>query len=114
MSGSPSERRNAVRYEVHAWVDMDDGHAHPHQLVHNLSLGGVCLQTDAVEEVGAGVDLKITFPDLDGAHLEVRGTVVWVNRHPPVELGIRFSELDEAHRETLREYLRRTAHHRAG
>lgn len=111
MSGPASDRRNAARYEVHAWVDVEHGHvaAGAHQSVQNISLGGVCIHAEVVEDVGSVVDLKITFPDLDGAHLEVKGTVVWVNRHPPAEMGIRFLELDEERREMLREYLRRAA-----
>lgn len=112
MSGTASDRRNAARYEVHAWVDVEHGDASaggPHQSVHNISLGGVCIHAEVVEDVGSIVDLKITFPDLDGAHLEVHGVVVWVNRHPPAEMGIRFLELDEERREMLREFLRRAA-----
>jgi hypothetical protein len=35
----------------------------------------------------------------------MRGEVVWANRDPPMDMGIRFLDLDEQKRETLRQYV---------
>ena len=50
--------------------------------IQNISLGGVCIQSSGVEDVGTMVDLVINFPDLD-ASIAVKGEVVWVNREAP-------------------------------
>lgn len=104
---APSERRAAARFEVNADVDVANGAEH--QPVRNISLGGICIHSEVVEDVGSIIDLKITFPGEGGAHIELRGTVVWVNRDPPAEMGIHFLDFDEQRRDLLREYLRRAA-----
>jgi len=46
----------------------------------------------------------INFPDLDTS-IAVQGEVVWCNREAPMDMGIRYLELDDERRETLRRYL---------
>lgn len=98
------EERKHPRYEIAAYVDCTGGEVLLHHRLHNISLGGVCIQSDTVEEVGTEVDLLIHFPDL-GASLAVRGEVVWANRSTPRDMGIRFTSLDERKLETLKQYI---------
>ena len=72
--------------------------------IQNISLGGVCIQTTGVEEVGTLVDLVLNFPELD-ASIAVTGEVVWANREPPMDMGIRYVDLDEERKDTLRKYI---------
>ena len=46
----------------------------------------------------------LNFPELDSS-ISVKGEVVWANREPPMDMGIRFIELDQERKETLRRYL---------
>ena len=57
-----------------------------------------------VEDVGTVVDLVINFPDLS-ASLSIKGEVVWVNREPPMDMGIRYVEMDNERKEMLRKYI---------
>ncbi len=96
--------RNFPRYEVAAYVDCSGAEVLLHHRLHNISLGGVCIQCDTMEEVGTEVDLLIHFPDLN-ASLAVRGEVAWANRSAPRDMGIRFVALDEHKLETLKQYI---------
>ena len=98
--------REFPRYEVNAYVDYTGNEVLLFHRIQNISLGGVCIQTSGVEEVGTVVDLVLNFPDLD-ASIAVRGEVVWANRDPPMDMGIRYVDMDEAKRETLRQYINR-------
>lgn len=92
------------RFEVNAYVDYTGTEVVLYHRVQNLSLGGICIQTDGVEPVGTHVDLVINFPDFD-ASIAVKGEVVWANRDAPMDMGVRFLDLDQERRETLRKYL---------
>lgn len=96
--------RKFPRYEISAYVDYAGGEVLLRHRLQNISLGGVCIQSDVVEEVGTEVDLLIHFPDLN-ASLAVRGEVVWANRSNPRDMGIRFVSLDERKLETLKQYI---------
>ena len=98
--------REFPRYEVSAFVDYTGAELLLHHRVENISLGGICIRTDSVEEPGTIVDLVINFPDLDST-VAVQGEVAWLNREDPMDMGIRFMELDDERRETLRRYLKR-------
>ena len=101
----PSEQpREFPRYEVNAYVDYTGNEVLLFHRIQNISLGGVCIQTSGVEEVGTVVDLVLNFPDLD-ASIAVRGEVVWANREPPMDMGIRFIEVEEERKVTLRKYI---------
>ena len=65
---------------------------------------GYVVGEPGVEEVGTTVDLVLNFPDLD-ASIAVSGEVVWANREPPMDMGIRFFDLDEERKDTLRKYI---------
>jgi uncharacterized protein (TIGR02266 family) len=102
-SGERTERAYP-RYEVNAYVDYTGTDVLLYHRIENVSLGGICIQTPSVEDIGTTVDLVLNFPDL-GASFQTRGVVVWANREPPTDIGIRFLDLDEAKRETLRTYI---------
>jgi uncharacterized protein (TIGR02266 family) len=96
--------REFPRYEVNAYVDFTGNEVLLFHRIQNISLGGVCIQTSGVEEVGTMVDLVLNFPDLD-ASIAVKGEVVWANREPPMDMGIRYIEMDEERKDTLRKYI---------
>ena len=103
MSELPGRgNRKLPRYEVTALVDITS--ANDLLLLHrikDLALGGLCIQTPSIEEVGTRVDLVINFPD-GSEPLAIEGEVVRVSREPPEEMGIRFVALSEEARERLK------------
>lgn len=102
----PNERHERAypRYEVNAYVDYTGNDVLLYHKIENVSLGGICIQTPSVEDIGTEVDLTINFPDLD-ASVNLRGVVVWANREPPMDIGIRYVDIDDEKRETLRKFL---------
>jgi uncharacterized protein (TIGR02266 family) len=98
------DKRNFPRFEVTAYVDYAGSEVLLYHRIENISLGGICIQTASVEDVGTIVDLVINFPDLDTS-IAVQGEVVWANREPPMDMGIRYKELDDERRETLKRYI---------
>jgi len=105
--GEYRKTRQHPRFEVRALVDMTGSDVLLAHRIRNISLGGLCLETPSVEEIGTTVDLVINFPDLDGASFATRGEVAWAVREPPMEVGIRYVDLDDEKREILRRYLAR-------
>jgi uncharacterized protein (TIGR02266 family) len=89
-------------------VDYTGGEVLLFHRIENISLGGICIQTSNLEEVGTVVDLVINFPELE-ASLAVKGQVVWANRTHPTDMGIRYIDMDDSRRETLRRYIELTA-----
>ena len=108
MADDSSRDRAFPRYEVSAFVDYAGGEVLLHHRIQNISMGGICIQSPSIEEVGSVVELVVNFPDL-GRSLAVRGQVMWANREPPMDMGIRYVEMDDQKREALREYLSRVA-----
>ena len=106
MADFPERAREFPRFEVNAYVDYTGNEVLLFHRIQNISLGGVCIQTSGVEEVGTMVDLVLNFPDLD-ASIALTGEVVWANREPPMDMGIRYVDMDEERREILRKYLAR-------
>jgi len=92
------------RYEIDAYVDVTGGNVLLYHRIQNISLGGVCIQTANLAEVGSPVDVVLNFPDL-GAQLSLRGQVAWANRTPPQDVGIRWVDLDDERRELLKRYI---------
>jgi uncharacterized protein (TIGR02266 family) len=103
-TGETRDPRRHPRFEVDAFVDCTGTEVALNHKVCNISLGGICLQTAAIEEVGTIVDLVINFPTLDVA-IALKGEVVWVNKEPPEDMGIRYVKLDDEKKRTLRKYL---------
>ena len=114
--------RQHPRYEVEADVELlsREGSTSPDAVppaevghrIQNISLGGICIQTPRFEEVGTEVDLVIHIPVL-ASDVAIRGQVVWANREPPIELGIRYVDLDEGRKSTLRRFVTMVADDRA-
>ncbi len=100
----PSDKRQHPRFEVTAYVDYAGTELLLYHRIENISLGGICIQTSSVEDVGTLVDLVINFPDLDTS-IAVQGEVVWANRELPMDMGIRYVDLDDQRRDTLRRYI---------
>lgn len=98
--------RKFPRYEIAAYVDCAGSEVMLRYRLQNISLGGLCIQCEQVEEVGTEVDLLIHFPELN-ASLAVRGEVAWANRSAPRDMGIRFTSLDDRKLETLKQYIQR-------
>ncbi|PIE19064.1 MAG: hypothetical protein CSA65_03220 [Proteobacteria bacterium] len=98
------ERREHPRFEVTAYVDYTGSEILLYHHIENLSLGGICIRTTMLESLGSKVDLVINFPDLDKT-VSVIGEVVWVNEHEPMDMGLRFLDLDEERLAVLREYI---------
>lgn len=114
MSEEPTrDPRKHPRYVVDAFVDCTGTEVLLNYKVCNISLGGICLQTPSVEEVGTVVDLVINFPELDST-IAIKGEVVWVNREPPEDMGIRYVGLDEERKRTLRKYIQKVNKEQAG
>lgn len=106
MSEVDRRTREFPRYEVSAYVDYTGSEVLLYHRIQNISLGGICIQTPSIEEVGSVVDLVINFPEL-GTSLSLRGEVAWANREEPMDMGIRYVEMDETRRETLKQYIAR-------
>ena len=105
MSEEEARRtREHPRYEVSAYVDYTGTEVLLYHRIHNISLGGICISSPSIEEVGTVVDLVINFPEL-GTSLALRGEVVWANRDSPQDMGIRYIDLDEERKETLRKFI---------
>ena len=100
----PTRPRAFPRLELKAYVDYTGSEVLLYHKVQNISLGGICIQSMAVEEVGTLVDLVLNFPELE-ATIGIKGEVVWANREPPMDMGIRFIDLDDDRKDTLRRYL---------
>jgi uncharacterized protein (TIGR02266 family) len=96
--------REFPRFEMNAYVDYTGTEVMLYHRIENISLGGVCIQSSGVEDIGTIVDLVINFPDLS-ASISLKGEVVWVNREPPMDMGIRYVDLDSDKRELLRKYI---------
>jgi uncharacterized protein (TIGR02266 family) len=104
MTGPAEHPRAFPRLELNAYVDYTGSEVLLFHKVQNISLGGICIESAAVEDVGTIVELVLNFPDLD-ASLAVQGEVVWANREAPMDMGIRYVDLDNERRDTLRKYL---------
>ena len=106
MSEDARRTREHPRYEVSAYVDYTGTEVLLYHRIQNISLGGICISSPSIEEVGTIVDLVINFPEL-GSSLALRGEVVWANREAPQDMGIRYVDMDDEKRETLRQYINR-------
>src|SRR5688572_30353066 len=96
---SESDRRLKQRYEVSASVDVTGSEIALNHRIANISMGGICIQSPSVEEVGSTIDLVINFPELNTS-VQVKGQVVWANRQPPMDMGIRYIDLDDSKKDT--------------
>ncbi len=96
--------REYPRYEVNAYVDFAGTEVLLYHAIQNVSLGGICINVPAVENVGTRVNVVINFPDL-GKEVSLTGIVVWANDHEPKDMGIRWIDLQDTDRLALLEYI---------
>lgn len=99
-----AEQRVHKRFEVTALVDCTGRELLLNHRVSNISLGGICILSESVEELGSVVDLVINFPEQDTS-MAIQGEVVWCNTESPRDMGIRYLNLDDDRRTTLRRFL---------
>jgi len=99
--------REHPRFEVTALVDCTGRELLLNHRIVDISIGGIRILSDSVEEEGTVVDLVINFPDMD-ASVATQGVVVWSSTEPPCDMGIRYIDLDEERRRTLMRYLKGT------
>lgn len=104
--GEYPTRRQYPRHKVTAFIDYAGNGEFAHR-VENISLGGVCIHTAVLEEVGTTVDIVIKFPSLD-AKFTTEGEVAWVNADELGDMGIRFIGLDAAARQQLQQLIDET------
>jgi uncharacterized protein (TIGR02266 family) len=104
MTDGERRQREHPRYEVNAYVDYTGSEVLLYHKIQNISLGGICIQSASIEEVGTIVDLVINFPETD-SQVALKGEVVWANREPPMDMGIRYIDLDEQRKDTLRKFI---------
>jgi uncharacterized protein (TIGR02266 family) len=104
--GMSEESRVHPRYDVNAFVDVTTDDAIIYHRIQNISVGGICIQTAALSDVGTLVDVVINFPELN-QQVSLRGQVVWTNREPPGDVGIRWVGIDAERRDQLRQYIDR-------
>jgi uncharacterized protein (TIGR02266 family) len=101
---SAEHPRAFPRFEVNAYVDYTGSEVLLYHRIQNISLGGISIQSSSIEDVGTVVDLVLNFPDID-ASIAVKGEVVWANSEPPMDMGIRYIDLDDDRKDTLKRYL---------
>jgi len=98
--------RQHPRHTVTAFVDYSGASRYTYQRVQNISLGGICISTPMLEEVGTEVDLVVQFPDLD-ATFAARGKVMWVNDKELSDMGVRFLDMDATREQQLQGFIDR-------
>ena len=99
-----AENRAHPRYEVNAYVDFTGTDLLLYHKIHNLSLGGICIQSPTIEELGTRVQIVINFPDTDSI-VTMLGDVVRVNHKPPKDMGIQWVNVTEHQKASLEAYL---------
>ena len=104
MVDSSEQVREFPRYEVNAYVDYTGNEVLLFHRIQNISLGGVCIRTSGIEEVGTWSIWCSTSPS-STPRSPCKGEVVWANREPPMDMGIRYIDLDEERKDTLRKYI---------
>ena len=104
MVDFPERAREFPRYEVNAYVDYTGSEVLLYHRIQNISLGGICIQTPGIEEVGTIVDLVMNFPELR-ASMSLRARWSGPTASAPMDMGIRYVDMDEERKDTLRKYI---------
>lgn len=61
-------------------------------VVQNISLGGICIHTQQVEEIGTSLRMRFCLPN--SPIFELQGIVNWINRDTPAEMGVQFTSIE--------------------
>jgi len=99
------EKRRHVRLPFRATVKCRRGPYFDRQftsLSASISEGGMALATSGGSEVGEELDLQFEMPGAPKP-IKVRAKVAW--KEKPDSIGVQFTEIDPAHRETIQEYI---------
>lgn len=103
-------RRRVHRVYLRTDVSCRDPFGRSHEgLIGNLGEGGVFVHAPAPFPIGSRIRIALRLDHPDAPHpIVASGVVTWVRRHGADRVpgyGVRFTEMDEAHRDWLRERL---------
>ncbi len=102
-SDEQPDQRGAIRVEQRLEIEYASDCSPIQAQVQDLSETGMCLDTNQALPAGSVLEFELRLPDAD-AEAPVQGSavVVWSG---PTGMGVEFSELDEAERERLRQFV---------
>ncbi len=112
MADKKDTRRHA-RHPLEAEIEVGDGHLGGELVFesHNVSRGGLFLQSDLLLEVGDTIWVSFTLPNTSMA-IRSRGKIVWVNPNPDEDdpadrpgMGVQFLDLTDVEESALCAYL---------
>jgi len=98
------EQRKFPRIEANAYVDYTGDEVLLYHAIENISLGGLSIIAPTVEKVGKTVQLMLNFPDSE-TNLECIGEVVWSHEGEEGRMGIKFLNLTNEQKNSLKEFL---------
>jgi uncharacterized protein (TIGR02266 family) len=98
------EQRKHARIETKALVDYTGTNALLDHKIRDISIGGLRIETEFLEEEGTEVDLYISLPEIDEG-FEAKGVVAWMNDDEPKDMGIKFTQISEEAKAVLKRYL---------
>lgn len=105
VSTDEFQPRAFPRYEIQASVSYyTASHTEEDCSIENLSLGGMCIRSGKVQEIGTPIQLTLRVPSYNLV-LDFVGEIAWVNRAHPMDIGIRFAPLTEHQRAMLQQHL---------
>ena len=97
-------QRKQVRIETKALVDYTGTNAMLDHKIRDISIGGLRIETEFLEEIGTEVDLYISLPEINES-IEIKGIVAWVKTTPQKNMGIKFLNLSDKNKAVLEQYL---------
>ncbi|MBL8918613.1 MAG: TIGR02266 family protein [Myxococcaceae bacterium] len=109
LAARPEQRRDQRRVKMQTAVELQTDSHFSTAFSADLSEGGIFVATVMLQPLGTAIDLDFTLPS--GVAVQARGFVRWVrevsDQHPDNHpgMGIQFTELDEAAREGIRDFV---------
>ncbi len=111
--GDSLNTRQHARHQLQAVVEVGDGQLGGELFFdsHNVSKGGLFLETELLLDVGETYWISFTLPGTSVA-IRTRGRVVWVNKDPDEDnptdkpgMGLKFLDLTDSERAGLAAFL---------
>lgn len=102
MSGI--EKRQYPRIVANVYIDYTSEQILLFHKIENISFGGISIVAPTVEKVGTTVELAINFPEKK-VQIECLGEVVWSHEADEGRMGIKFLNLGDDQKASLREFL---------